>query len=720
MEKRSAVRKLRKVRKGTQSCWECKRRKIRCSFATPRSSICDGCKSRGTRCIGQEYEDGMAQESALSGQRNRGGSFLREVVHQDNCGPESVAPQIGRDLDESGSSTACTLNPSPNPENTDLENITRALILEWPKESDLDLILGIPVGASTLLHGLICRPYAELFAENILSPQDVLQPPLEVIHPVLVARKLLLLATFLQSIPLAAAEKLAGMSSHYLTVMSHVFNAATRLVTSNDDLITTLEGIECVMMESMYLNNAGNLRRAWLANRRAMGIAQMMRLHVNATSQPNITLEKETRDRIDPKYMWFRLVVSDRYLSLMLGLPQGTVENSFAESQMLDKCTPLERMERMESVAASLILRRDNKERIDLLSTHKIDTMLRDAAALMPPRWWLADTKLTSLSGDDTEALQESVRLTAQFAHYHLLAQLHLPYILLRSSKELNYDYNKTIAANSSREVLTRFVAYRSSSSTPAYCRGIDFISFIASVTLCLAHMQAMNSQAVGPTCATFQSLQHQRLSDRGLLEVTLEIMETMASENNDAVARKISSILRPLLNIESNSLQGGCYHISASPDTDAREPQPVGDFGEATNGVSIHIPHFGTIKIEHRTTLTGQSSADPQIPTLIDSNSVVAMDHSTGGKDNTTRLAEHEYTAQEPLGMDWQAATSFLEARAPLHLNEGLIGPATAGPRGESLPVPSLGVELDDWVLQGVDLALFNSLTTGDFNFMS
>lgn len=49
--------KRRKVRKGTQSCWECKRRKIRCTFAAATDTVCDGCKSRQTKCIGQEYQD---------------------------------------------------------------------------------------------------------------------------------------------------------------------------------------------------------------------------------------------------------------------------------------------------------------------------------------------------------------------------------------------------------------------------------------------------------------------------------------------------------------------------------------------------------------------------------------------------------------------------------------------------------------------------------------
>jgi hypothetical protein len=48
--------KRRKVRKGTQSCWECKKRKVRCIWA-PSKTTCENCVRRRTTCISQEYPD---------------------------------------------------------------------------------------------------------------------------------------------------------------------------------------------------------------------------------------------------------------------------------------------------------------------------------------------------------------------------------------------------------------------------------------------------------------------------------------------------------------------------------------------------------------------------------------------------------------------------------------------------------------------------------------
>lgn len=73
-----------------------------------------------------------------------------------------------------------------------------------------------------------------------------------------------------------------------------------------------------------------------------------------------------------------------------------------------------------------------------------------------------------------------------QFTHYYLLAQLHLPY-LLHPSDEREYDYSKITAVNASREILLRFVAFR---SVEAYCRGVDFLAFVAGRVVMLGHVE--------------------------------------------------------------------------------------------------------------------------------------------------------------------------------------------------------------------------------------
>lgn len=471
-------------------------------------------------------------------------------------------------------------------------------------------------------------------------------------------------------------------------MMTILFNASTRLVTSNDELVSTsLEGIECVMIESMYLNSAGNLRRAWLINRKAMDMAQMMGLHIGSNTSPSYTLlEEETRRRVDPDYMWFRIVQSDRYLSLMLGLPQGTSQNTFASQAVLDRCMSLERMERMITAAAGHLLQENNAQKTDIVETYKIDKMLREAAALMLPEWWLRTSSVdgTDITCIETESFEELIRFTNQFAYHGLLVQLHLPFVILPSSEYYSYDYSKMIAANSSRTILSQFISFRNSVSGTAYCRGIDFVAFVASTTLCLSHMESRRrhrddvSNDTGESITALQSLQHQRIGDRALLECTLKTMRVMAQNNGDIIAQKISNILAPLLDIEDSSFRGQRYAVSATRSVDKQESEAFGDTSEAFHALRVQIPNFGAVQIKH----------------LVDgiSPSLISLRAETGSRQDDVSVSLPCNT-NEP-GRD----SSFTTREVP----------------DMNILMPGLPDDVTDWALQGVDVAFFSSLMQG------
>lgn len=45
-----------KVRKGTHSCWECRRRKVKCVFASPTDGKCITCHRRDSTCTSQSTD----------------------------------------------------------------------------------------------------------------------------------------------------------------------------------------------------------------------------------------------------------------------------------------------------------------------------------------------------------------------------------------------------------------------------------------------------------------------------------------------------------------------------------------------------------------------------------------------------------------------------------------------------------------------------------------
>lgn len=58
----------RKVRKGTRSCWECKRRKIKCTFASTEHVTCIGCERQRAPCVSQDLPEYLSP--ARKGNRN--------------------------------------------------------------------------------------------------------------------------------------------------------------------------------------------------------------------------------------------------------------------------------------------------------------------------------------------------------------------------------------------------------------------------------------------------------------------------------------------------------------------------------------------------------------------------------------------------------------------------------------------------------------------------
>ncbi|KAH7073053.1 hypothetical protein FB567DRAFT_401680, partial [Paraphoma chrysanthemicola] len=55
MPKEESLPTRKKMRKGTHSCFECRRRKIRCIFQPDNPDVCSECFARGSRCVDQEH-----------------------------------------------------------------------------------------------------------------------------------------------------------------------------------------------------------------------------------------------------------------------------------------------------------------------------------------------------------------------------------------------------------------------------------------------------------------------------------------------------------------------------------------------------------------------------------------------------------------------------------------------------------------------------------------
>ena len=586
----SAAPRKRKVRKGTQSCWECKRRKTRCIFAPSTDLICVGCKSRNTICLSQEFDE----DSLVPPRKTAVKAKKKRIAAPEACSAGRHQKRVQRDHHSSTENIAGFddfLSAEIDTEEQHLDTY-RALARLWPCEQDLIVLRKFVINDTFGSLAPLSSPHSKANSRDDLFPRDLLQPLQQKSHPVLLARKLLLLSVFLQHLP----GHSSGVIPKLREKATRIFDTVITLITTNDEMVHSIEGIECVALESMIHNSLGNLHRALLSLRRAIVLAQLMGLHQENLSSVSEVVDSQTRERIDFGHIWLRLVQSDRYLSLMLGVPQVCTDNTFLERTPFEVCSPIEQLERMLLIAGGRILDRNETDKQKLAVTQDIDQLLHSASTCMPPQWWLCPN--STPNNEDEQSRMGRTML--QFTYFFLLTQLHFPYLLYPSDDHF-YAYSKITAVNASRDILLRFVAFRQKYNT-IYCRGVDFIAFLASVALCLAHIEGRRAHLMpgydNQGSLPFSYLAHQRMGDRGLVEQMLEYTEQKSIDKEDAIASKLVVLLRQVLAMESSSADGTILTTSFSTKHSNSGSHYSGQIGECGARFLLSIPHCGEVQL--------------------------------------------------------------------------------------------------------------------------
>ena len=427
------------------------------------------------------------------------------------------------------------------------------------------------------------------------STREMLQLPPPGSHPVLLARKLLLLSSLLQG-ALSAGQIPQDQHRHFNEVMSRAMNTAVKVVISNDELTASVEGIECIMIEAMIQNYAGDLHRAWMTARRASAVAQMLGLHRGSSKLSTLkVLVPETSSGFDSDQFCCRIIEMDRYLSLTLGLPQSSLETRGFDAEAMAACHPLDRIARLQCIIADRILPRRVEEPSKKESEHvrQIDEMLKEAATLIPSQWWL----VPEFNANDLLApnpSSEIARTMYQFSHFHLVLRLHLPYVLHSPGNSM-CEHSKATAIHAAREIMSRYITFRKWNSGVYYCRGIDYFCLIALTVLCLVHIDARNQ----PMAQHEVVLDHSRPSDRAMMERIVSILQNM---KDDAIAKKLSRIMQYLLQVEAAAANGIGYNTSTSEADEGLATECDGRFMDEENGVlQLQIPYYGTINLQRR-----------------------------------------------------------------------------------------------------------------------
>lgn len=719
--------KLRKIRKGAHSCWECKRRKMRCIFAPVDAATCNACRRRGSQCVSQAFpqsvarglstamastlaqddcanETGIAQHIATLTRHGEDGASTAKLS-DDVPNAKSMASDSVPDADGSfpGGLASYETESAPSPgaaqgahhpyESSNDMELSRVLHASLPSRQDIDRICTGNKSSSVLAHETMTTPFTLLEQRGLATAESLAEPPKANAHPVVIARYLLLVATLLQS------QEIKHLSESERAVMERLVELAASRVTRNDRFMGSIEVLECLMIESAYHANIGNLRRSWLAVQRAMSVAQLMGLN-RARGQAQYEILGATT-HCDPHIMWFRIVDLDRYLCLMLGLPQGSLDRSMASDAVLENDTPLGRIERIHCAIASRILERNDSTSSshDPTLTRTLDVELQRAARRLPSKWWLVPD--LRLSSNPQALFWDTRRLFAQVLHYNLLNQLHLPYMLRSSSANRKHEYSLMACVNASREMLSRFITLRSFNGVAYSCRTIDFIALMAAMTLLLAHLDSHGSE-------TENLLAHQYHSDRAMIELVKENMQELNRVRSDALSAQIAGWLARLLAIEAEAAEDGqsrCARTVSVQKAGFDVPLHLEEGVHANGAVIVQLPYFGILKIarnglskdmhiqQHRAQGDRDSTTTASVGAVIPLNSAYSGVGDPGTSESDCYSAIHSGLLETML----PSVSGFNN----LHrTQQGLVQHPDTAPVGEH------------WAFEGVDWAFFENLT--------
>ncbi|KAI1434147.1 hypothetical protein GGR50DRAFT_440137 [Xylaria sp. CBS 124048] len=605
----------RKLRKGTRSCCECKRRKVRCVFTTASEAVCMGCRRRGTSCVSQAFSDDELSETRIPQPGDRAANLeaiVRDLARSVATGSGAASPgnPAGNNLTWGNRDSSGTNSQPLSPRTSSLLHLgnlipygpnkyiqlSRSLFEALPPQGDVELIWKAGNRTSVhLVHHFQMSPEDNERTDIDHLKQRLLRRPSPNAHPVLIARYMLILAKFMQYLPPQCFETLGELSLPPRTLMRRLAETASSLAIDSEELLGTIEGLECVIIEGTFQANIGNIRRAWLAYRRALSIAQLMGIHRAANPAPPNYVDSSSTS-VNYQTMWFRIVYVDRFLSLMLGLPPGSLDYGVANKSVVATETPLGQLSRIHCTVAAQILERNDCDSTDYEFTQKIDEKLQKAANSLPSKWWLTPNLAAT---DEQFVFREVLTVVEQIYHYNLLNQLYLPFILQYNEGPNDTDarkrseYAKHTCINSSREVLTRFNALRSSSGIALCCRSVDFLGLMAAITLLLAHLSSHLSDDSRKFASNLMI--HQRLSDRAIIERMLEYMEEVGHWNTDILTQKSAEWARQLLIVEADAADGQSYTLERISARNGHAPS------SEEHTVLISLAYFGVIGVTRR-----------------------------------------------------------------------------------------------------------------------
>lgn len=440
----------------------------------------------------------------------------------------------------------------------DVDPTRRALVALLPSQNDANIIFESSNGWMIL--GGIYRPAKDLFVGKDHDTYALDMSAIAQEQTIVIARTLLHIAVCISTLPSDFESSRLSNMWNVETARENYVRTVTSLVTSSDEQLLTLPGLETLLLYAVYLINTANLRKAWLIIRRTIDLAHMMGFH-RIIEQPQQMPPVEAID--NAAWIWRRLVDFDTVLGLHLRLP-------FA----IEECPPVEdgpphvvqrsRLTKLSRQIGELDREVTPQTYAQALALdEKVESLMRE----QPKEFWeVPNVPPTARTAESSAVLD---RLMVQVGYFELKIFIHLPY-LLRAATETRYEYSKVTALQASRNVVMRWFALRNSGITQACCRFGEIGVFIAAVTLSLDILIEMSTKEK-------PEVKKAKASDFTILCRLISEMEKLGNSNpREKMAARSAVVLKKIL----GSLDPSC-----------REKGKI----------RLTIPYFGTIEMDYK-----------------------------------------------------------------------------------------------------------------------
>lgn len=554
-----SVTARRKMRKGTHSCSECRRRKIKCKFHPGTASPCIPCAARGSRCLDQRDATSVNESNI-----NTESVSLRERV--------AVLEKMVRNH-------VITHEPTLNHEEFDTE--------DEPVEADerAPFVSMLNKAKGSMESHQITRPVQEIASRK--SPPFYTQSSSDAclkLRSVLPEYDLLIStlsqngawwSSFRQKVQVICQgtyEDLAAFAVRAYTSSDpaklgmlvvayarstgnnhHLYGLVDKLAIPDSAHSYSAEAMELLLLLAKAYSDIGQPRQSWMMYRKGLAISEVMGLYRREMVSPRL------------KSIWWAFYHGDRFSSLLLGIPYGfndahlgpTVEPynapTYPEQRFVLRCA---------SIAGKIIDRNMMPGKPSSASSMLLDEQMDTIASSMPLSWWDLPDSLPNCHAE-TDELRNILLL--HFYFFHVRINLHLPFIVGTEMTSARGSH-RLACLEASRHLLKRFTLLRTEIQGFSIfdCKTSDFVGFMACVSLILCLSQPRSDEITVPVPD----------EDRNLIAQVKSIFE-----REEKAGCKVACQCRRMLDILSG--------ITLDSDESASSHLPD----------RIAIPHFGYVR---------------------------------------------------------------------------------------------------------------------------